>query len=364
MNKNQLISMLVKMGFQGDQKNLYKLALRAIKVLKKEDPEASKSLADFIANINVGHSPLRSGGVEQLPVDRDSNLDLMEVLLSPSESEPIYSLNTKKEVNNFLSEREKASELIESGYMPPSTLLLVGEPGVGKTMLAEYIAYREKKPLVVLDLATSISSFLGKTGKNIKSVLNYAREYDVVLLLDEFDSIAKRRDDPSDLGELKRIVNVLLKELESWPPSSLLVAATNHPELLDRAIWRRFDHVLKVPMPGKDERKKIIANKLGTSKLRKDTLDFIANVTDGVNAADLCKMVEKAQRRSLISGKSLKELLITEAIMEVGSISKKEKSKLCQDLHSFFPNMKLKEIGAILDLKPSTVHYHLEKAHD
>jgi SpoVK/Ycf46/Vps4 family AAA+-type ATPase len=94
-----------------------------------------------------------------------------------------------------------------------------------------------------------MSSYLGRTGTNVRYVLDYAKSCDSVLLLDEFDAIAKRRNDDSEIGELKRLVTVLLQEIDTWPDSHLLLAATNHPELLDRAVWRRFGTVIEFPLP-------------------------------------------------------------------------------------------------------------------
>ena len=97
-----------------------------------------------------------------------------------------------------------------------------------------------------------MSSYLGRTGSNIRHVLDYAKGVDGVLLLDELDAIAKRRDDATDVGELKRLVTVLLQEIDDWPSSGLLIAATNHPGLLDPAVWRRFELRVSFPMPGDD----------------------------------------------------------------------------------------------------------------
>jgi len=98
-----------------------------------------------------------------------------------------------------------------------------------------------------------MSSFLGKTGSNIRVVLDFARRQPCVLLLDEFDAITKRRDDSAEIGELKRLVTVLIQAIDEWPADGLLVAATNHPELLDPAIWRRFDRVVEFPLPTSSE---------------------------------------------------------------------------------------------------------------
>ena len=127
--------------------------------------------------------------------------------------------------------------------------MFTGPPGVGKTFAAYWLARELNKPLRILDLATVISSYLGRTGVNIRYVMDYAKNEDCVLLIDELDSLGKRRDDDQDVGELKRLVTVLLQELDDWPGENLLIAATNHPELLDRALWRRFDPIIEFGYP-------------------------------------------------------------------------------------------------------------------
>jgi SpoVK/Ycf46/Vps4 family AAA+-type ATPase len=173
-------------------------------------------------------------------------------------------------------------------------------------MTARYLAASLSLPLITLDLAAVVSSFLGKTGQNLRRALDRAREEPCVLLLDEFDAIAKRRDDPADIGELKRIVNVLLLELEQWPAHGLLVAATNHPELLDRAIWRRFDRVLALGLPDRITRHAILEEALGQYGLRaeRQIVSLCALAGDGTSPADLLRLVREAARAGAMAGEA------------------------------------------------------------
>lgn len=219
--------------------------------------------------------------------------------------------------------------------MPPNSILLHGSPGVGKTLIAKWISYKLNMPMVTLDLANSISSYLGRSGQNVKSIFQYAKEQNVILFLDEIDAIAKRRDDVTDLGELKRLVNVLLKELEDCPVSCVIIGATNHPELLDKAIWRRFDRNIYVPMPGCGQRKELIIRELGQKILEMEstTIQILINGTNSLSAADICKMCEHIKRRTILyPEETITISALTEYCEYTELKTKEQKIKLCKAL--------------------------------
>ena len=136
-----------------------------------------------------------------------------------------------------------------------------------------------------------------------RQIFDYAKSQNVILFLDELDAIAKRRDDMGDLGELKRLVNVLLKELEECPVTCVIVGATNHPEILDKAIWRRFDRNIEIPMPGKEERRKLVERTLGNKfgEMKSDTIKFIVGNTETVSASEICKLCEHIKRQMVMN---------------------------------------------------------------
>lgn len=182
------------------------------------------------------------------PVDQDTYLSLLSKI-ETDVSTLLMNANLKKELDNFIKEREKANILKKFDLKPVESAIFIGEPGLGKTLSAKYLAQNLKLPLYKLDLATIMSSYLGKSGINLKAAFQFAKQNPCVLFLDEIDAIAKTRNDSSDIGELKRVVTVILQELDSWESESIIVAATNHPELIDHAIWRRFDSVIKFEAP-------------------------------------------------------------------------------------------------------------------
>jgi hypothetical protein len=180
-----------------------------------------------------------------LPTDADSKLSLIRIMDDRSHcATPILPVELLAQINDIVRERTERERLAAHGIRATRSAILIGPPGVGKTLSARYIAAQIGKPLWVLDLTTVMSSLLGKTANNLRMVFDHAKANEAVLLLDEIDAIAKRRSDESDVGELKRLVTAILQEVDNWPETGLLLAATNHPELIDPALWRRFDAVL------------------------------------------------------------------------------------------------------------------------
>ncbi|MEQ9149775.1 MAG: ATP-binding protein, partial [Cytophagales bacterium] len=132
------------------------------------------------------------------------------------------------------------------GIQSNHSLLLYGPPGSGKSSIAKYISCETNLPLVTARLDTIVSSLLGNTAKNIRRIFEFADQKPCILFLDEFDAIAKARDDHYEMGELKRVINSLLQNIDLFTKNNILIAATNHNELLDKAIWRRFNTVVEV----------------------------------------------------------------------------------------------------------------------
>jgi len=287
---------------------------------------------------------------------------LLQIIQTDDAKEPVFTDQIRGSIERFINERHGLESLLREGITPPRSLLLEGKPGTGKTMLAKWMANRLNLPLVVLDLATSISSFLGKTGANLRRSLDYARATPCVLLLDEFDAIAKRRDDPTEVGELKRIVNVLLKELEDWPFHSVLVAATNHPELMDPAINRRFDVVVHLPLPSPGERQEIIQQ--SCSRFAPSTTSgfwaAMAQCLEGCSGSDLETLSQSLIRRHLLEKKELSALFVDEIISRPFSSTKMNAASLSKTLKEV-AGCTVREIGQIIGKSPSAVQYQLTK---
>lgn len=296
---------LFQQGVHGNASGFTLLARRLVSRLKKSDPESAALLAETLDSMS---SATRS--VTQ-PVDVDSRRGLLkEDTTVVLEHEPIWSPEIASKLDRVIEERKLAKKLRLSGLEPMKALLFKGPPGVGKTMACQWIARELGLPLLTLDLATVMSSLLGKTGSNVRAVIDYGRKFPCVLLLDEFDSIAKRRDDERDVGELKRLVTVLLQAIDDWPSTSLLVAATNHPELLDPAVWRRFDLQLDFQNPSEPA----IVQFLLAEGIQAESSVELAAIYAGCSYADLRRSVQSARKSAVLSDRSFEEVLIEEGL--------------------------------------------------
>lgn len=187
-----------------------------------------------------------------MPVDQESRLDIADIDYAPRADNLILSDSVQEMLNDFRDTIQHKSRMMSLGLDFRSTLLLYGPPGCGKTSAAKYLASELDLPLVTARFDTLISSLLGNTAKNIHRIFDFAQKQPCILFLDEFDAIAKARDDSHELGELKRVVNSLLQNIDDFSQTGILIAATNHAQMLDSAVWRRFQTVIELSKPDND----------------------------------------------------------------------------------------------------------------
>jgi ATP-dependent 26S proteasome regulatory subunit len=303
---------LARLALAGRANDVELLSRKTLTRLSDSRPDLANEIKKVLSENATASEIARSrGAAVPLPVDLDSRLELLKREMDPRvEPEPIWASSVRIELEALLHERARADELSVAGLTPSRSVLLVGPPGLGKTLAARWLAEKLCRPLLTLDLASVMSSFLGKTGSNIRVVLDFARRQPCVLLLDEFDAIAKRRDDTAEIGELKRLVTVLIQAIDEWPADGVLVAATNHPELLDPAIWRRFDRIIEFPFPTEQEIEQLL-HSLIADRLPDTTLQTVATLFTGKSYAEVARAVMRAKRQAILNGEDLSVLLTT-----------------------------------------------------
>jgi SpoVK/Ycf46/Vps4 family AAA+-type ATPase len=311
-----------------------------IKKIKKYDKLAANDIKEILLNSNFAYNNnnnlFRSTNDIVNSPTSDDNLDLVkqEDVFSLDTSTFIWQNNVEDLIETTYKEHQNIEKLEALGLEPIKSILFYGVPGVGKTIAAKVIAKKLNLPLCILDLSTIINSYLGKTGNNIRKVFDYAIKNNCVLLIDEFDAIAKQRTDESDVGELKRLVTVLLQAIDNWPSTSVLIAATNHPELLDRAIWRRFDQVIEFDLPQKQEVYNIISSEIKEKNCDIITRDIFIKSCLGLSHGLIRKEINKILKDTIINNKPMEQSLCENLARRLDSISKDDKLSLSYVLYS------------------------------
>lgn len=215
-------------------------------------------------------------------------------------AEPILNPEAHRAISAVVEEHRSQS-LKDLGIAPTRTMLLTGDPGTGKTLSARWLARQLGAPLLRLDLAAVMNKQLGRSSQNLVAAIESAAETDAVLFVDEFDAIASARASSTDIGEIRRMVNVLLIALERWPENHLLIAATNHPQLLDAAVHRRFEVTVHLDKPAPRQREQMWLNACDT--LSHTDAARLAVLSPQWSGSDIATCALRARRAAGLHGR-------------------------------------------------------------
>ena len=252
----------------------------------------------------------------ELPRDKDRETDLID-LIEPRRSleDLVLAREASEQIGRVVEENKRAELLHSRGLRPARRVLFCGPPGCGKTVTAEAIASALFLPLALVRFDAVISSYLGETAANLRRVFDFARGRPMVLLFDEFDAIGKKRDDEQEHGELKRVVNSFLQMLDRFKGETLAIAATNHEQLLDSAIWRRFDQVIFLALPSTGEIEQLLQRYWHQvavpSSLR---LDELARDLHGLAHADVERLSIDAMKQMVLRDRRTLDSEIVESL--------------------------------------------------
>jgi len=247
MARSDLILNLVKAGVEG---NTTDVRSTAEAIAADERAKKHTGVADRITRVlDTAQSKKINGRAAPTPRVRDGSGGIQRYEPKRSIKELYLDITARSACDELIEEQRRADVLRAHGMEPRHRLLLVGPPGNGKTSLAEALAYELALPLFTVRYEAVVTSYLGETAQRLKRLFDYVRTEPCVLFFDEFDAIGKERGDIHETGEIKRVVTTLLLQLDDLPSYCVLVGATNHPELLDRATWRRFELRLKLGRP-------------------------------------------------------------------------------------------------------------------
>jgi len=305
MARSDLLVALVKAGATGDR-HLARTSAEALiadEKAKQHGVLADRLTAALRTNVNGSYSTTSHGtepvargpSTRDLFVDRVPQRQLSDLLLPAV---------TREACENLIEEQRRADVLRAHGLEPRHRILLAGPPGNGKTSLAEAIAEALSVPLLTVRYEAVIGSFLGETASRLRRVFDFARTTPCVLFFDEFDVVAKERGDLHETGEIKRVVSSLLLQMDDLPSWTIIAAATNHSELLDRAAWRRFQLRLDLPAPGERQIADFIGRYFSVRPLPGDlgrSSDQLARALRGSSLAEVEDFCTNILRRVVLS---------------------------------------------------------------
>ena len=223
----------------------------------------------------------------------------------------------REQIKEVVEEQHRAELLHSHNLRARNRILLAGPPGNGKTTLAEVLAYELMYPLFVVRYETLVGSYLGETSSRLKYLMDYAKTQRCVLFFDEFETLGKERGDTHETGEIKRVVSSLLLQIDDLPDYVVVVAASNHPELLDKAVWRRFQLRIKLPMP---TRQQLIRHIESISQRCQTNFGYetetLAKHMIGLNFAEVEEFCLSVVRRAVLDKKSEDAQSITRLKLE------------------------------------------------
>ncbi|MDD4437731.1 MAG: ATP-binding protein [Tissierellia bacterium] len=312
---------LKKEGYNKEAKSLESLLTSSQKTLEMTPSKIKQSFAIGKGDELTSKTPV--------PVDKETSTPLAEIHFGddlPSEI-PIFEDNIKEAIYSIINEWNKFEKLLEIEAYPASSCLIYGLPGTGKTHLAKWIAGQIGLPVVLARLEGLMSSFLGTTAKNIGNLFAFANRYNCVLLLDEFDAIAKLRNDPQEVGEVKRVVNTLLQCLDSRKDKGFTIGVTNHETLLDPAIWRRFDIQIEIPKPSSTVSMTLLRKFLHPLEFADNEIKLFAWCLEDSTGADV-EMLAKWIKRAYVIDKemNISHIIKQFALLNSGRVNEKKRS--------------------------------------
>lgn len=355
---NKYIPALVESAMVNDKRGIRMATVAIIKRMSQDSDKSTLNLVDKLQNL------LGDFEIGKLGARSNSTSSSLFINRVPSnEQQLVLNRDEYQRISEFVKGMKNADILLQNGVPPANSLLLYGKPGVGKTSIATTIATSLDLPLMSVNLAELISSYLGRTGKNISKIIEQAKQQPSVLFFDEFDAVAAERNSDNDVAELRRIVNVLLMELDQWPSDSVIIAATNHPEMLDSAVWRRFRSTIEIQMPDKAERIKLWSQYAETSNIvPADNFVNSALADIVLSPADIRNISFAALQHCLIDGIPI-ELSLTRALVDSkATLSKDSKLLIIKSLSDKPLSFSQREIATALKITHTTVGRYLRGA--
>lgn len=303
------IKLLIQSRFSKDAESFYTVALQ---VAAHEARKGHIEFANDIKDIIDKEKGKRSKQIIQFPKS------LQGLVLSEESSTPLTAMVTpmsiQKRLTRIIHEYRQQQKLKSYGLQHRRKILLIGPPGTGKTMSAKVLARELDLQLNTIQVDRLVTKFMGETSAKLRQIFELIEEEHGVYLFDEFDAIGGDRSLDNEVGEMRRVLNAFLQFIEQDKSDSLIIAATNNPQILDRALFRRFDDVLYYQNPQEADRKQLIANVLGTFLAKRFQWKKVINASDNLSYAEITSACQDAIKNAILddaNSVSASQILIT-----------------------------------------------------
>ena len=296
------VKALVRSHAEGDDSQFYSVAMQvAARAARGGQGKFAQELRDLVDTVRK-QSVERPGRPIPVAQPRGELSGLLSVSYPDTRmADLVLEPQVRERLERVILEQRQRDRLRSQGFQPLRRLLLIGPPGTGKTMTASALAGNLHLPLFLIQLDGLITKFMGETAAKLRLVFDALNETNGVYLFDEVDALGGERARSNDVGEIRRVLNSFLQFLEQDQSDSLLVAATNHPQLLDRAMFRRFDAVIEYPLPTGDVVKALIRNRLATVRLGRIAWPFVSKAAEGLSHAEITLAAEKAAKDMILT---------------------------------------------------------------
>lgn len=296
------VKALVKTHAEGDDSRFYSIALQvAAGAARSGQSRFSQELRDLVDGLRKGQDQRPSRAVP-FAQPRGELAGLLSASYPKARmADLVLESEVRERLDRILLEQRQQDRLHARGFHPLRRLLLIGPPGTGKTLSAGALAGELHLPLFTIRLDGLITKFMGETAAKLRLIFDALAQTRGVYFFDEVDALGGERARANDVGEIRRVLNSFLQFLEQDESESVLVAATNHPQLLDRAIFRRFDAVVEYPLPSPDVARAIIRNRLATLGLGQIAWNEIDQASIGLSHAEITLAAERAAKDAILA---------------------------------------------------------------
>jgi SpoVK/Ycf46/Vps4 family AAA+-type ATPase len=307
MARADLLKKLFSSYKHNDKETFYNIASAIIEdERKKNHGILADELKMILFNENTVTKNLSNTNKVSVPKDDDKNISLLEVIYSDKHfTDLVLPKEEKETLEAIVREFVNWDILLSNGVYPCRRVLFYGPPGCGKTVAAHAIASELGIPLLYVRFDAVVSSFLGETASNIRKVFEYAKKDNWVIFFDEFDAIGRSRNDSTEHGEIKRVVNTFLQQLDNFKGRSLVIAATNFEKSLDYALWRRFDETLRFDLPTPEEAIRLFELRLKRFNGPVHVFEQYLGMIDNFSHSDIEKLCQIVIKNCILEGRKL-----------------------------------------------------------